>query len=431
MAVITNRQYREKLKEKGVTVANDLTRKQASVVAEARKEGKVAYFKRETVDDPEISEGYFEGDIDLNMLRNAVRNPLRKWPDGIVYYVISSAFPSTTRATIIEAMREIESDTKHGSSYCVRFVQRTTQHDYVYIQKNTGCHSKIGRQGGSQELSLGTGCEGKGTIMHELNHALGFWHEQNRYDRDTYVIIHTDNIAAAHQHDFSKHSSHDMTTLGTPYDFGSIMHYGAYTFAVDKSKPSMSPRPGHATGVTMGQRLAMSVQDVARIQKLYQCPVDSIVNCNFDQDMCGLSQDSHDNFNWERKAGHTSTSNTGPNADHTNSAGYYIYAEANGHHRQTARLLSSTVSAGHYCLDFWLFQHGAQEGSFQIRAAGSRIREQAVKTVSGNLDNAWRHYRINLNVPADFHIVLQANMGYGDLADIAIDDFSFYQGRCL
>ena len=64
-----------------------------------------------------------------------------------------------------------------------------------------------------------------------------------------------------------------MNTLGTTYDYGSIMHYGAYTFAVDKSQPSISPKPGKARGVTMGQRLAMSTLDVERVQKLYGCTV--------------------------------------------------------------------------------------------------------------------------------------------------------------
>ena len=45
MAIITDKDFRSKLKEKGITVANDLTRQQASVVAEARKQGKVAFFK--------------------------------------------------------------------------------------------------------------------------------------------------------------------------------------------------------------------------------------------------------------------------------------------------------------------------------------------------------------------------------------------------
>ncbi|KAL8608754.1 hypothetical protein ACOMHN_064680 [Nucella lapillus] len=300
-------------------------------------------------------------------------------------------------------------------------------HEVVCV---VSCHSNIGRQGGAQEVSLGTGCEGKGTIMHELNHALGFWHEQNRYDRDTYVTVHPDNIAWMYHNNFAKHYTSDMTTFDTPYDFGSVMHYGAYAFAVDTSKPSLSPKPGKATGLTMGQRLALSVQDVTRIQKLYQCTVGNIIDCNFDHDLCGLTHDTHDNFQWSRKNGSTPTSHTGPTADHTNSVGYYIYAEANGHHRQNARLMSSTVASGHYCLDFWLFQHGSQEGSFQILVAGSRIREQAMTTVSGNKDNAWKHYKINLIVPASFHVILQANIGDGDLGDIAIDDFAFYGGRC-
>ena len=47
---------------------------------------------------------------------------------------------------------------------------------------------------GGQDLSLGQGCNNKGTVMHEMMHAIGFWHEQSRPDRNQYVEVLWENI---------------------------------------------------------------------------------------------------------------------------------------------------------------------------------------------------------------------------------------------
>lgn len=54
----------------------------------------------------------------------------------------------------------------------------------------------MGRVGGGQELWLDddNGCVTSAVVKHELMHAIGFWHEHCRTDRDDYVIVHFDNI---------------------------------------------------------------------------------------------------------------------------------------------------------------------------------------------------------------------------------------------
>ena len=63
---------------------------------------------------------------------------------------------------------------------------------YFYLPFS--CHSPVGHHRGRGLVSLGHGCERKGTAMHEFLHVLGFWHEQNRYDRDKYVTINLSNV---------------------------------------------------------------------------------------------------------------------------------------------------------------------------------------------------------------------------------------------
>ena len=91
-----------------------------------------------------------------------------------------------------------------SSRTCIRFRQRNGDADYVYIQRgsvNSGCWSYVGRVGGGQILNLqvpeypgAAHCVWTGTVSHELIHAIGYYHEQSRPDRDDFVEINWSNI---------------------------------------------------------------------------------------------------------------------------------------------------------------------------------------------------------------------------------------------
>ncbi|KAM3599073.1 uncharacterized protein V6R79_026366 [Siganus canaliculatus] len=206
-----------------------------------------------------------EGDIVLPKRTKRSAKVCRscRWPKSgqmvQVPYTINDAFSYREKSKINEAMQTFHLET------CVRFVPRTGQNNYINIQKGRGCSSFVGRfVGGSQSLSLASGCVYTGIIQHELIHALGFWHEQSRTDRDIYVKINYENIKDRKQHNFKKHETNN---LNVPYDYSSVMHYRATAFSKN-GQETITPL---TLSVQLGQRIGMTENDIFKVNKLYNC----------------------------------------------------------------------------------------------------------------------------------------------------------------
>lgn len=84
----------------------------------------------------------------------------------------------------------------HVSPYIVQIAAPHNMSRLAYFPFHR-CWSSVGRQPTlKQVVSIGPNCDTMATVEHELLHALGFWHEQSRYDRDDYVTINWGNIKA-------------------------------------------------------------------------------------------------------------------------------------------------------------------------------------------------------------------------------------------
>ena len=76
-------------------------------------------------------------------------------------------------------------------------------------------------------------------LVHELMHFLGMDHEHCRIDRDNHVEIIKGNIC---RHFLSQFEICFNETIGLPYDYHSIMHYGRSAFAKATDKITMKPK---------------------------------------------------------------------------------------------------------------------------------------------------------------------------------------------
>ncbi len=150
------------------------------------------------------------------------------WTDGKIPYRIEDYhFTEQEINKIKEQMRYLESI----ANIIFTPVNYHFTGNHITIINGKGCSSIVGMVRPGQPLSLNSkGCFSKGTIQHELLHALGFHHEQSRFDRDKHVKINPHNVISDKIYNENFYTAGEESVRFGEYDLKSIMHYNTHSF---------------------------------------------------------------------------------------------------------------------------------------------------------------------------------------------------------
>ncbi len=171
-----------------------------------------------------------QGDIVMPEFVSPAGFLVTPWPEGVVYFQFDGNVSAEQRFLAMNAMGLWVYENSN-----VTFVPRTNEPHYVHIQDSCCANnSYVGMIGGGQVMNIKDWDE-MFVMAHEYCHALGFWHEHSRPDRDAWVQINYDNICGDCCSGGDCTSNFEIRdtwlTLETSYDYDSVMHYSNCAFS--------------------------------------------------------------------------------------------------------------------------------------------------------------------------------------------------------
>ncbi|NXW59001.1 MEP1A protein, partial [Eurystomus gularis] len=378
----------------------------------------------------------FQGDILLpKNQRNALRNENYRWKFPIPY-ILGDNLDLNAKGVILQAFE------MYRLKSCIDFKPYEGEETYIFFRKEDGCWSMVGNQQTGQNLSIGAGCDYRATVQHEILHALGFYHEQSRMDRDDYVTIWWDEIIAGKEHNFLKYDDSFITDLNTPYDYESVMHYRPFSFNKNESIPTITAKIPAFDNI-IGQLLDLSAIDLERLNRMYNCTSTHtfLDQCSFElENICGMIQGTRDDLDWVHQK-----SNATGQEDHTLSgrcrdAGYFMYFSTISGKADEVAVLESRIlypKRTQQCLQFFYKTTGSLSDKLIIwlkedDGTGNIRKMRKIQTFQADNDRNWKIAHVTLNAQKKFRYLFQGLKGNPNSSSggIAIDDVTLTETPC-
>ncbi|KRY79837.1 Zinc metalloproteinase nas-36 [Trichinella pseudospiralis] len=200
-----------------------------------------------------------------------IKNIELRWPTVIPYKFESNATVEDEHNSPVNES-QVELGLKWWEDHtCLTFVRNDNPSegtDYLSFIDDVGCWSYVGKQGGRQEISLPGYCSPLYVVTHEVAHALGLHHTQNRPDRDNYIYLNKTNIKSSKAYNYRLTTFDAVDVEDIPYDYQSVMHYPSKGFALDSNYDVMTPRdPLYIS--SFGHQEEPSFYDIKLVNKHY------------------------------------------------------------------------------------------------------------------------------------------------------------------
>ncbi|XP_071591185.1 MAM and LDL-receptor class A domain-containing protein 1 isoform X2 [Heliangelus exortis] len=159
-------------------------------------------------------------------------------------------------------------------------------------------------------------------------------------------------------------------------------------------------------------------------------------SCNFETkhqewtSVCGLSQDLGDDFDWNI-SNSMAMGQAGPDTDHTPGKGqHFLYvnssAQKEGNRARiiTTKLFPASLGVCRVRFWFWMFA-SRQTGVLKIYTAEEHGMDILMWSSSRNEENKWMYANVVLSSNSPFRVVFEAEVGWSEPTEFALDDISF------